>query len=64
MKGKNKELDKQYSHLKFPYEQEFSKIRRRVRYIVIVKNQFSKFLYALSYNIKRLIVLGYPSLEI
>ncbi len=64
MRGKNKELDKWYSNLRFPYERVFSKIRRRVRYIGIVKNQFSEFFYALSYNIKRLIVLNSPPLEI
>jgi len=64
MKNKNKDLDKWYSYLRFPYERVFSKIRRRVRYIGIVKNQFSEFFYALSYNVKRLIVLGSPPLEI
>jgi len=64
MRGKNKELDKWYSHIRFPYERVFSKIRRRVRYLGIEKNQFSEFLYALSHNVKRLIVLGSPPLEI
>lgn len=49
---------------KIPYERVFSKIRKRVRYLGVVENQFSAFLYALSYNIKRLIILESPPLEI
>ena len=64
MRGKNHKLDKWYSQVRFPYERVFSKMRRRVRYIGIVKNQFSEFLYALGYNAKRLLVLGSPPLEI
>ena len=64
MQGKNKDLDKWYSSIRFPYERVFSKMRRRVRYIGLAKNQFSEFLYALSFNVKCLLVLGSPPLKI
>lgn len=64
MKGKNKDLDKWYSHLRFPYERVFSKMRRRVRYLGQVKNQFSELLYALTFNTKRLLVLDSPPLDL
>lgn len=64
MKGKNRDLDKWYSQIRFPYERVFSKIKRRVRYMGIAKNQFSEFLYALTFNVKRLLVLDSPPLEI
>ena len=63
MKGKNKDLDKWYSKLRSPYERVFSKLPKRTRYVGLVKNQFSSFFYAISHNIKRLLVLGSPPLE-
>ena len=58
MKGKNKDKDRWFSHLRSPYERVFSKQQRRVRYRGVCKNQFSEFFNALCFNIKRLMVLS------
>jgi len=57
MKGKNKDLDRWYSHIRAPYERVFSKTRKRVRYRGLKKNQFTALMEALVHNFKRLIVL-------
>ena len=57
MKGKNKELDRWVSHLRSPYERVFSKQSKRVRYCGVAKNQFSAFMQAICFNLKRLSVL-------
>ena len=55
MKGKNKDLDRWYSHLRFPYERVFSKLRKRARYVGLVKNQLTMTMYGIIYNTKRLL---------
>ena len=62
MKGKNKDLDRWYSKIRSPYERVFSKRNKIARYCGLVKNQFSAFLYAISHNVKRLLVLKSPPL--
>ena len=62
MKGKIKELDKWICAIRSPYERVFSKQRRRVRYVGIAKNQFSAFMEATCFNLKRLAVLDPPDL--
>jgi IS5 family transposase len=57
MKDKNKDLDKFYTKLRAPYERVFSKTNHRVRYMGIVKNQFTAFMEAISHNLKRMMVL-------
>jgi len=57
MKDKNKDLDKFYTKLRAPYERVFSKTNHRVRYMGIVKNQFTAFMEAISHNLKRMVVL-------
>lgn len=57
MKKKNKDLDRWVSGIRAPYERVFSKRSKRVRYIGINKNQFSAFMQALVFNMKRLTVL-------
>jgi len=57
MKNKNKDLDKWYSKIRSPFERVFSKQRKRVRYKGVVKNQFSAFMEAMIFNLKRLVVL-------
>jgi len=64
MKGKNKEKDRWFSHLRSPYERVFSKRNKRVRYRGVAKNQFSAFMYAISFNLKRLAVLDPPNLAL
>jgi len=43
-----------------PYERVFSKRNQRVRYRCITKIQFSAFMYAISFNLKRIMVLDSP----
>ena len=57
MKGKNKDLDKWYSKIRSPFERVFSKRNKRTRYIGVVKNQFTAFMEAICFNIKRLVIL-------
>lgn len=46
------------------YERVFSKRNKRVRYRGVARNQFSAFMYAISFNLKRLVVLDPPSLAL
>ena len=57
MKEKDKDKDRFYSKLRPPYERVFSKMNHRVRYKSVVKNQFTAFMEAISFNLKRLVVL-------
>lgn len=57
MKDKNKELDKWRSKLRSPYERVFSQCSKRARYLGIAKNQFAEFMWAIAFNLKRLLVL-------
>ena len=58
MKDKNRGLDKFITRVRAPYERMFSQIRKRARYIGRIKNQFSEFLDAMSFNLRRLVVLS------
>ncbi len=58
MIGKNKDLDRWYSGIRAPYERVFSKQNKRVRYVGIAKNQFSAFMNAICFNLKRLLVIA------
>lgn len=62
MKGKNKDQDRWYSGLRSPYERVFSKRDPRVRYRGVAKNQFSAFMNAICFNIKRLLVIDPPGI--
>ena len=62
MKGKNKDKDRWYSHIRSPYERVFSQRRRRVRYVGTMKNQFSAFMEAICFNLKRISVLDPPGI--
>lgn len=57
MKGKNFDLDKYYTKIRAPFERVFSQDNKRVRYIGIAKNQFTEFMNAICFNLKRLVVL-------
>jgi IS5 family transposase len=63
MIGKNKDLDRWYSAIRAPYERVFSKQNKRVRYVGIAKNQFSAFMNAICFNLKRLLVISPPDLQ-
>ena len=56
MRDKDKDLDRLVSKIKSPYNRIFSQQRRVVRYIVIVKNQFSEFMYVMG---KQGVEVGY-----
>lgn len=62
MKTKNRDRDRWYTHLRAPYERVFAQRPRRVRYRGIAKNQFAAFLQAMTFNLKRLLVLEAPPL--
>lgn len=58
MKSKNADLDRWYSKLRSPYERVFSKANHRARYIGVRKNQFAEFMYAMCFNLKRLVAIA------
>lgn len=49
------ELDRWYSKLRAPYERTFSKQNNRVRYMGIAKNQGAEFMFAIAYNLRRML---------
>ena len=57
MIGKNFDLDRYYTKIRSPFERVFSKDNKRARYTGIAKNQFSAFMHAICFNLKRLCVL-------
>ena len=60
MTGKNKDQDRWFTHLRSPYERVFSQDNKRARYRGVAKNQFSAFMHAICFNLKRLVVLDPP----
>jgi IS5 family transposase len=57
MRAKIAELDKWCSKLRAPYERTFSKQNKRVRYRGVAKNQGAEFMYAIAYNLRRMLTL-------
>ena len=57
MKAKNWDQDRYYSKLRSPYERVFAQRNQRVRYHGLAKNQFAAFFQAISFNLKRFLVL-------
>lgn len=57
MKGKNKDKDRWLSGIRAPYERVFSKDNKRARYVGVAKNQFAAFMQAITFNMKRLLVI-------
>jgi transposase, IS5 family len=64
MAGKNKDLDRWLTGIRSPYERVFSQRERRVRYAGVAKNQFAAYMQAIAFNLKRLVILDIPLLEI
>lgn len=64
MPGKNKEQDRWFTHLRSPYERVFSQDNKRARYRGVMKNQFSAFMHAICFNLKRLLILDSPNLSL
>ena len=62
MKDKNRDFDRWVSHLRSPYERVFSQQNKRVRYRGVAKNQFSAFMEAICFNLKRLAALDPPNI--
>jgi len=57
MIDKNKDKDRFISKLRAPFERVFSKQEKRVRYKGTDKNQAAEYLYAIGFNLRRLLVL-------
>lgn len=64
MKDKNKDKDRWYSKIRAPYERVFAQRNKNVRYNGIAKNQFAAFMQAICFNLKRLVVLNIPDIEL
>lgn len=64
MKDKNRDKDRWYSGIRSPYERVFSQRNKNVRYNGIAKNQFAAFMQAICFNLKRLVVLDIPHLQL
>jgi IS5 family transposase len=64
MKDKNKDKDRWYSKIRSPYERVFARRNKEVRYVGIAKNQFAGFMYAICFNLKRLVALNIPDLQL
>ena len=61
MKAKNKDKDRWYTKIRAPYERVFSGQNKRVRYQGVAKNQFSAFMFAIGFNLKRLMTITPPN---
>lgn len=57
MKGKDRRKDKWLSGIRSPFENTFSKLSKKSRYRGIAKNQMQGFLEAITFNVKRLLVI-------
>ena len=57
MQEKNKDLDRQVTKIRSPYERVFSKDNKRVRYVGIAKNQFAEFMKSICFNLRRVTVI-------
>lgn len=62
MKDKNKDQDNWYSKIRAPYKLVFSQRNKRLRYTGVAKSQFTAFMAAICFNLKRLVVLDIPDL--
>jgi hypothetical protein len=58
MKEKNFALDRYYISIRSPFERVFSQDNKRLRYKKETKNQFTEFMNAICFNLKRLTVLA------
>ena len=64
MKGKNFDLDRWRTKMRTPFESVFSQQNKRTRYRGVAKNQFSAFMEAICFNLKRLVVLHAPPMTL
>jgi len=64
MKDKNRDKDRWISSIRAPYERIFSKLSHRARYRGIAKIQFQLMMDALAFNLKRMITINAPPLNL
>ena len=64
MKAKNRDKDRWLSSVRMPYEGTFSKFEKRARYVGLVKTQYQGFMQALAHNLKRMVTLDIPPLNL
>jgi IS5 family transposase len=64
MQDKNADRDRWYSKIRAPYKRVFSGVSKRTRYKGIAKNQFTAFMEAICFNLKRILVLSPPHLKV
>jgi transposase, IS5 family len=64
MKNKNADQDRWYTKMRAPYERVFAHKSKRARYHGIEKNQFTAFMQAICFNLKRLLVINAPPLQV
>lgn len=64
MKGKDRDKDRWCSRVRAPFERVFSQKQKRVRYRGVAKNQFTAFMQAICFNLKRILVLAPPGLSL
>jgi IS5 family transposase len=62
MKDKNRDKDRWISAIRAPYERVFSQDNKRARYTGIAKNQFTVFMHAIAFNMKRMMVIKPPEI--
>ena len=63
-KGKDAKKDRWLSAMRSPYEHVFAHRNRRVRYRGLKKVQFQVGIRALTFNLKRVITLGFENLNL
>ena len=64
MKGKNFDKDRWLSAVRMPYEGVFARLSKRARYRGVVKTQFQALMQAIGFNLRRLITINAPPLQI
>ena len=64
MKGKDYRKDSWLSAMRSPYERVFAHRNKRVRYRGLKKVQFQVGIRALVFNLKRVMTLGIPNIDL
>ena len=64
MKGKDRHKDRWLSAMRSPYERVFAHRNKRVRYRGLEKVQFQVGIRALTFNLKRVMALGIPTIDL
>jgi IS5 family transposase len=62
--GKARDKDRWLSKVRMPYEGVFSCMSHTARYRGLVKIQFQAFMQALAYNLKRLVKIKAPPIDL